>query len=170
VAKSEISERLSAIRDELHLSQRALASLIGVAYRTWQDIETGKNVPSGETLLKVAKLGFNPGWILMGVGAMRLDEPSQAGHAQAGDELIGPALDHELFGRIVDAITRLYKAENISLSPVDLGRLSSERYEEIRSAASDMEGYLVAIKMMIGQLRKELHATRAEPSTGKRSA
>lgn len=53
----------------MRLSQKAMAERLGIAPRTWQEIEAGKNVPSGETLLKISDLGFDPGWILTGSGS-----------------------------------------------------------------------------------------------------
>ncbi|MBN8916661.1 MAG: helix-turn-helix transcriptional regulator [Rhizobiales bacterium] len=68
-----IGSRLLYIRTESGLAQRPFAKMVGVSFSTWQTIEGGKNVPSGETLLKLAAQGWNPGWILTGRGAPRLD-------------------------------------------------------------------------------------------------
>ena len=69
MSRELIAERLKEIRGKVRLSQKAMAERLGIGHRTWQEIETGKNVPSGETLLKINELGFDPGWILTGSGS-----------------------------------------------------------------------------------------------------
>lgn len=72
-----IGLRLTACRNALGLTQSALAEKIDLSVSTLKKIEADGNVPGGETLLRYASLGFNPGWILTGIGGMRLD-----GHRQ----------------------------------------------------------------------------------------
>lgn len=155
---TKIGERLKLIRSESRLSQRDFARHIGIAFRTWQTIENGKNVPSGETLLKIAALGFNPGWILTGKGFMRIDQPSEAGGLEAGGELIGPPPDSELMGRVVDTIMRVAKSCGVSIPPVDIGRQAMDRYAELMAASSDPDERLAMLKLMAVQLKAELTA------------
>ncbi|CAA0088215.1 Uncharacterised protein [Starkeya nomas] len=148
----EIRGRLKLIRESLGLSQTAMSEKIGGGKGTWQNIEAGNNPPNGTTLLAIAGLGFNPGWILTGIGPMRLaDTPIDR-------ESVETAIDRELMGRVVDSIARLYRELAISLSPVDLGRLSAEKYEEIAAASSDPAERMAMVKLMAVQLRKELLA------------
>ncbi|KAB2774421.1 helix-turn-helix transcriptional regulator [Brucella anthropi] len=90
--REDIAERIGKIRAKTGLSQRALAEKIGVAFRTWQSIESGKNVPSGETLLKIGELGFSPGWVLTGEGEMIPGAPQQS----AASRTINKQLMHKL--------------------------------------------------------------------------
>lgn len=92
MADTRISERLRLIRESRSLSQAEWSLKADIGLATVKKLETGGNVPSGETLLKYAVLGFNPGWILTGQGPMRLEEHSQAGGLRAGEELT-PAAD-----------------------------------------------------------------------------
>lgn len=158
MAEETISDRLKRVREAAGLSQAEWSIKVDIAKGTIKKIETGGNVPSGETLLKYAEQGFNPGWILTGHGSMYLAQASGAGVLRAGDELVQP-FDRELLGRIVDSIARLHKEERISLPLIDLGRLSGEKYEEIASATNDRDERLTMVKLMIVQLRKELRAT-----------
>lgn len=159
-----IGDRLKRIRGESGLSQREFSSRVGISFSTWQTIENGKNVPSGETLLKIAGLGFDPGWILTGRGFMRLEEPSDAGGLEAGGELIGPPPDSELMGRVVDTIMRVAKSCGVSIPPVDLGRQAMERYAELMAASSDPDERLAMLKLMAVQLKAELTAPLAPGS------
>lgn len=153
VPHDEIRGRLKLIRESIGLSQTAMSEKIGGGKGTWQNIEAGNNPPNGTTLLAIAGLGFNPGWILTGIGPMRLSD------TPIGRESVGQsesAIDRELMGRVVDAISRLYRDLAISLSPVDLGRLSAEKYEEIAAASLDQAERMAMVKLMAVQLRKEL--------------
>lgn len=96
-----IGDRLKKIRRESRLSQREFAREAGIAFRTWQTIETGGNVPSGETLLKLAALGWNPGWILTGAGAKRLPAPLERS-AESGAAAVVPE-GEERAGLVLEA-------------------------------------------------------------------
>jgi len=88
ISAHDIGARLRSARESLALTQIAMAQKLAISHGAIKRLEGGGNVPNGETLLKYAGIGFNPGWALTGIGEMRLPEPSQAGLAQAGDELI----------------------------------------------------------------------------------
>lgn len=52
-----VPEDIKVIRKNLHLSQPAFASLMGVSFRTLQEWEQGRRTPSGPaySLLRIAK-------------------------------------------------------------------------------------------------------------------
>ena len=79
-------------------------------------------------------------------------------------------LDDELFGRVFDAVQRLYKDERVALPPIDLGRLAFRKYCEIVTATADSAERSAMIKLIVTQLRAELRSARAAPGTGKASA
>lgn len=68
--REDIGVRLKAIRDNLGLSQQRMADTVGLSLKGWQNIELGRNVPNGETLLKIAEQGFSPSWVLLGIAPM----------------------------------------------------------------------------------------------------
>lgn len=149
-----IGDRLAACRAFLGLSQKEMSEKVDIAASTLKKIEKDGNVPNGETLLGYSRAGFSPTWILTGEGEM-LNDAARGGVSTRPIE----GVDTELLGRIVDAISRLHRDERISLPAVDLGRLSGAKYEEIASATNDPDERLTMVKLMIVQLRKELHAT-----------
>ncbi len=51
-----------------------MAALIKVSYKGWQRYEAGDNIPGGNVLQSLAKLGFNTNWILTGKGEMYITE------------------------------------------------------------------------------------------------
>lgn len=158
----DLCERLKQFRKTMQLEQRPFARATGTAFRTYQDYEQGKSPPKLAFLQKLIALGANPAWLLTGQGPMK-GQPAGAGHTAT-------LVDQELMGRVTDAVARLYKDERVSLAPVDLGRIAAKRYSEIVAATEDETERYALIKLVIQQLRQDLHATAAAPGTGKRSA
>lgn len=66
-----VSERLKTIRDLLGKTQKEMALLTGISYRTWQNYEDGVNPPGWDACEALVKLGFNANWLLTGNGGMR---------------------------------------------------------------------------------------------------
>lgn len=161
---SAVGARLAEMRTIMRLTQQEMADRLGVGLRTWQNIERGGNVPSGETLLKIAALGYNPGWILTGQGLMRLEPASEIGVFAADDELVEEDYDAELFGRIVDTIVRVAKEVGASIPPVDLGRRAVEIHRELGAATLDPVERLAMLKLLAVQLKKEMVAPPANPA------
>ncbi len=62
----------------MRVTQSKMAEIVGMSPRGWQQIERGDAIPSGQTLMKLAELGFDPTWILTGQGAMRLVKGASA--------------------------------------------------------------------------------------------
>lgn len=161
----DIGRRIAQIREATGLKQQSIADRVGVSLRTWQAIERGENIPTGQTLLKIAELGFDPGWILTGNGFMEIEDSSRAGAFRAGSRLGGDPPDSELMGRVVDTIVRVAKGCGVSIPPVDLGRQAMERYAELMAASSDPAERLAMLKLMAVQIRAELTAPRTPGAT-----
>ncbi|MQT14420.1 helix-turn-helix domain-containing protein [Segnochrobactrum spirostomi] len=87
MASDTIASRLLEIREKSRQTQRGISNALGIAYRTWQDIEKGKNVPSGETLLRIAQFGYSPTWVLTGQGPMELSATGAQQASQASSAL-----------------------------------------------------------------------------------
>lgn len=139
---------------------------MGIGFTTWQAIESGRNVPSGETLLKIAALGFNPGWILTGQGCMRTEDPGEMGGSEARVDPAGAGVDPELMGRVVDTIARVAKAGGASIPPIDLGRRAAEKYTELVAATANPDERLAMLKLLAVQLRAEFSANAISHEKG----
>ncbi|MBR7517923.1 hypothetical protein KC217_19800, partial [Mycobacterium tuberculosis] len=50
------------------------------------------------------------------------------GEGSTPDIAATEAIDPELFGRVVDRVSRVYREEGVRLSDIDLGRIAAERY------------------------------------------
>lgn len=61
---SEISTRLLEFRNRFEKSQKEMAELLGIPFRTLQDCERGKTLPSAATLIAYSRLGADLNWII----------------------------------------------------------------------------------------------------------
>lgn len=157
----EIGARLVLVRKELKLSQKAAAQLLGIGTTSLSNIETGANVPSGETLLKFEPVGYNPGWILTGLGPKRLDErpePSQ-------QDLI---VFIEILPEIGKAVERAYKASNARINEMDLvhgaAKWLGEIQKVVKNNIGDRELLLSLMPWVEAQVKREI----AEANAGER--
>ncbi len=71
--KSSLADRLKIIRKNLKLSQKEMASKIGMSFPAWQGYELGKNEPGSAVIKDLVKLNYNANWILLGHGSMLLE-------------------------------------------------------------------------------------------------
>lgn len=69
------SERLKNIREDLVKTQKEMASMLGIAPRTWQNYEEGIHDPSWKVIEGLVEMGFNANWILSGEGHMHAGGP-----------------------------------------------------------------------------------------------
>ncbi|WP_133255999.1 hypothetical protein [Rhodopseudomonas palustris] len=122
----------------------------------WRDGRTRPPFFALMTLVSAAKLDLN--WLATG------DAPPRRAAAVPAD------IDDELFGRVFEAVQRLYKDERVSLPPINLGRIAARKYGEISAATADPVERGVMIKLIVEQLRAEIRAAQAAPGTGKASA
>ncbi|HEY0328812.1 MAG TPA: hypothetical protein VGC77_06890 [Rhodopseudomonas sp.] len=124
----------------------------------WRDGRTRPPFFALLTLVSAAKLNLN--WLANGDP---LDERVPAAPSP-------PDIDDELFGRVFDAVQRLYKDERVAMPPIDLGRLAARKYGEIIAATDDPAERGAMIKLIVAQLRAEIRSAQAAPGTGKASA
>jgi len=73
----KLCDRLKIARELLVKSQKDMATLLGIGYRSWQGYESGSNYPGGEVFESLARLGINTNWLLTGEGPMRRGEGTE---------------------------------------------------------------------------------------------
>lgn len=66
-----VSVRLKTIREVMGKTQKQMAEITGISYRTWQNYEDGVNSPGWDACEALVKLGFNANWLLTGEGAIK---------------------------------------------------------------------------------------------------
>jgi transcriptional regulator with XRE-family HTH domain len=160
-------DRLKMARDFCGESQQGMAVRLGVPYRTYQGYEIGNSEPKSKVLERLVELGFSSHWVLTGTGPLRAEELAGAPAARPSHSAM--QLDEELSARVVDGISRLYKAENVGLSAMDLGRMAARLYADLVNAYDDPAERQVGLKLALEQLRRELRAP-VETGSSKRSA
>lgn len=69
-----VPDRVKKIRESLGKTQKDMAALIQISYRTWQNYEDGVNSPGWDVCGALVKLGFNANWLLTGEGEMKRGE------------------------------------------------------------------------------------------------
>lgn len=153
-------QRLRDIRDQMELSQKAMADRVGISPRGWQEIEKGTNPPSGDTLLKIAALGYSPTWILTGKGNRFIDgRPS--------------TIDPGLLERLDRIVTTTYKSVGQVLPPNKSAGEAASLYNELLEMAADptdAEELELILPQLQHRLKRRLVEAATAPGTGKREA
>ena len=167
------------------LSQQEIADRLGLSLRGWQKIERDEGLPSGETLIRFKTLGWNPGWVLTGVGPERIS--SEDGHKilksvgsvelknedEIYDYMFGGRINPDLFGRIWDVIRQVYDDAKIHLPRKLEAQAAAVYYNELLNDKidhlndHDIQNWLDALR---DQLLSELEEAKENPGTGKWSA
>lgn len=167
--EKEIGRRVLGIREDLGLSQKDAAAQLGVSLRSWQSVERGENVPSGETLLKFQALGFNAGWVLSGLGPKRID----GADASAESRPRGDSVPESVMVELVDLVLDEHQTAGIRLRHRDAIREATALYNEILSIGTDVqdeEEVRAVLPVIRLRLKKRVSQAVASPGTGKRSA
>lgn len=160
----EIGARIRLVRAEMGLSQKAMADLAGMSLRTWQGIEQGRNVPSGETLLRFDAVGYNPGWILSGLGPKKLNGKPQS----TTEDMLTFA---QFLPEIADAIQAAYREAGGRLNGNDLMHATSHWFLQLHKIArdiGDIEELRSLLPWVAAQVKKEI--ADANAGLGKRAA
>lgn len=175
----KVGARLKAVREELALTQRDLARSLKIGPNAWQIWESGKNIPTGENLLKIAELGFNPGWILTGKGAKRLADVDSVPQADSEaleavpSEFSKNSLGTEgldMFGRVLEAMKKAYEEAGVRISTHNLGMEALGKYGLIMTASQNPEDWPAMLKVVILDLQIELRKPITASNNGKASA
>jgi transcriptional regulator with XRE-family HTH domain len=160
-----IGGRLRMLRKELGLSQQEIADRIGLSVGGWAKSELDKAVPSGDTLLRLKAIGYNPGWILTGFGAKRMET------VQAQMEAIPSAIDAELMERLHDRVAAIFHDVGQKPPARRIAREAANLYNELALVVSDMSDHELIDATLPGlALAFKRRIANAEPGTGKRSA
>jgi transcriptional regulator with XRE-family HTH domain len=144
-------------------SERAFAKEIGLSPGGLRGLLHEGNSPTLDTLTAIANArGVSLQWLATGEGDRHASPPSP------GLQPTRP--DPELFGRVVDRISRVYREEGVRLADIDLGRLAAERYAEIVDLAGDPDEWPALLDLIGTRVRRTLRAAAADPASVKREA
>lgn len=155
------SERLSEVM--AGRSKNAFAKLVGVSEGAIRQYLEGSLPGIDKAAMIALRTGVRLNWLILGEGpkmAKALDQPGPS----------DPTFDGELLGRVVDRVARVYRELGVSLPDVELGRLSAEKYAEIREIAADPEEWPPALDLMALRLRRAVLQAATEPGSSKSRA
>ena len=62
-----IGSRLKKIRENLGFSQDSMAKFINCSLRSWKGYESDSNIPGGDILANLVKVGVDINWVLSGI-------------------------------------------------------------------------------------------------------
>ena len=65
-------------------------------------------------------------------------------------------MDAELLGRLVDAISRIYREERVALPDTDLGRIAAVEYADIVAATDEPQERIAMVKLVAEKHRRLL--------------
>lgn len=162
-----IADRVLLVRNELGLSQKAMAEKLGISYRSWQGLEGGRNVPSGETLLQFKEVGINPGWVLTGLGPKLVNDFPRAENTETA--VINPSI----YKAIKKVLLETNSAFGIRLSDEARDDEAARWYNQLVAMATGNtdEGKLRSLMPALQyDINEAVKSAAAEPGSGKRSA
>jgi len=127
------SSRLKIVREDLGVSQKAMAKLLNLSYRTYQNYEDGVNNPGWDACEALARLGFDANWLLTGSGSMRREEQALSaagngflqGQRVEADEIhiYNGGTARESVPGYVDPVTQAFLNDYLRLSKAEQLRL-----------------------------------------------
>lgn len=155
-----INERLRAIREKMGESQKSMASRFGLSENAWQRLELEGRAPKGDVLAQLVDLGFSSDWLLTGRGKM---QPDVAQAVDAATEP-SPSSDPDLYGRVLEAISAVYKEMGWGISLRQLGAEAAQIANEIAAEGLKPDEKPPAVKAAAAMLRRQLRAAAADPT------
>jgi transcriptional regulator with XRE-family HTH domain len=139
------------------------AKRIGIPSSTFDRIWNGGTIPKAETLLRISEAcAVSLDWLLKGGNPTSSEEIGLSPAANSG----APSLDPDLYGRVLEAISAVYKELGWGIALRQLGAEASRIATEIAAdglAPEDMPG---AVRGAAAMLRRQLRDAQANPATG----
>lgn len=167
--ETDLGKRLRSLRNALSsLEAKQVAKAVGVSQSTLYTYERGEKEPTASTLAAYATcFGVNPNWLLTGNGEMFAD--ASAVPSAPGFHTINP----EVFRAVGRLVTRLHKAEGITLPPDALFDEQSSAYNTLIEKAenpSDTDELTSLLPWLEARLKRQLSSAKSDPGSDKREA
>jgi transcriptional regulator with XRE-family HTH domain len=160
------AERFAEIRAALGFNGTEMASAAGVNRDTWRRYEAG-DLPNGETLSKLAALGFSVDWILTGNGPMRLGLAEESAAFEGAPS--APPIASDLLMQIFEALARLNHEEKQRVPPAGHAKIVAQLYNDLSQITDEAERR-GALRYAVESMRREIRAAAAGDVSSKRQA
>lgn len=171
-----IGIRLKEERERIGLTQDAFALLVNAGRRTVIDWEKGRTSPNAVQLSALAEAGMDMTYVLTGQRSPCVGQNDSKTLDSAVNRTSKPDLfsaNSDLMGRVLEAVLMAYKAENAQIGMRNAGELAAKIHNDVLSALgtdSEMSEQLIALKMAIQHLRRNLSSSPISSDDNKRSA
>jgi len=127
-----VGRRLAAIREQLDLSQQAMAAFLGFSRRQWVSWENGQVSPSIWVLFEIMdKLQIDPAWIIDGPGVAPILRGKDGGKARLARLQAEVGEMAKGFGLVIPEGFEHQLAVNIFSQPVDLENVAKRQVQNI---------------------------------------
>ena len=157
-----VGARLEQIRSNLGLTQAEMGARIGLPLRTYTRYASGERSPSAEALQALVQIGINLNWLMSGEGQMR---PGGAEAPPPAPTSAAVALDPELYGRVTEAVSMVYKECGYTLALHQVAAEAARIAADLSADGLTPEERPGAIKGAVGQLRRRLREAIANPNS-----
>ena len=158
-------DRLKKVREHLGLTQAQMAEKLYMPIRTYSRYESGEREPQVGALAPLISAGVNAGWLLTGEGPLMVE-----GRSPATSTTPAAAFDDDLYGRVVEGVTSVYKEAGARISPRDLGTMAARLAARLTAAYDDPAERLVGLKLQLEDLRRDLRSPPSGEASDKLSA
>lgn len=156
-----VSDRIRLVRGLL--SQEQFATRLSVHKNTVGNYERGDREPDAAFCLAIREgFGVSIDWLLTGEGSMRAGaEPTTAPSPAEG----APERDSDLYGRVLEAISAVYKEVGWAISLRQLGAEAAQIADDIAAEGLAPEDKPPAVKAAAAMLRRQLRTAAANPTS-----
>lgn len=155
----EIGHRIREARTRAGLSQKKLATAVGVSRVAVSLWENGTNTPSRENIQSVAKeLNIPIDWLLNGDSVTpkftaNLYDHNETRKIRSVEPVKGP-IDFKFYSEVIDSIVSLYQELNIKI-PSGSAILGNIVYQDAYYSGDDMPQRRAALKAILKGYRRE---------------
>jgi transcriptional regulator with XRE-family HTH domain len=153
-----VGRRLEEIRSGLRLTQAEMAAQMGLPLRTYTRYATGERAPSSEALQALVRMGINLNWLIEGIGRMRIGDAMPAPTNSTAER------DADLYGRVLEAISAVYKEVGWVKTLHQLGAEAAQIADDLAADGLLPEDKPGAVKGAATQLRRHLRQAISDPN------
>ncbi|MBX9635709.1 MAG: helix-turn-helix domain-containing protein [Magnetospirillum sp.] len=152
-----LGDRIRQVRGDL--SQDEFSSRLAVHKETLGKYERDKRVPDADFLAQLrGKFGISIDWLVTGYGEMHVGQPPQPPAGAPGSR------DPDLYGRVLEAISAVYKELGWGISLRQIGAEAAQIADDIAAEGLAPEDKPPAVKAAAVMLRRQLRAAAVDPT------
>lgn len=150
-------------------SVNGFAKTVGLPTATIRQYLEG-SIPGAEKAAQIAeRCNVSLVWLITGEGP-KARQSSVDDKSKVIVPTKGLLIDPELFGRVLDRVSRAYRETGMRASDIDKGRVAAEKYSEIIGQAGNEDEWPALLDLMEVRLKRALQTAVNAPGQTKREA